>query len=115
MILNRDQILAADDLTRETVEVPEWGGTVVVSTMTGTQRDAFEASIVLADGRADLRDMRAKLAVACIVDEAGAPVFSHGDISSLGRKSAKALERVAKVAQRLNKIGNEELEALKGN
>lgn len=115
MILSREQILAAEDLPKETIDVPEWGGSVIVSTMTGTRRDAFEASIVLADGRPDLIDMRAKLAVACIVDEAGEPVFSQGDIVTLGRKSAKALERIVKVAQRLNKIGNDELEALKGN
>ena len=40
-ILSKDAILAADDLPRETVHVPEWGGDVYVRTMSGTDRDAF--------------------------------------------------------------------------
>ncbi len=113
-MLTRAQILAAADLAKETVEVPEWGGSVVVSAMSGLDRDAFEAS-VLTDGRPDLRNMRAKLAAACIVDEAGARLFSTGDIEALGGKSSGALDRVTRVAQRLNRLGNEQLEELKGN
>ncbi len=41
----------ADDLPRETVSVPEWGGEVLVRTMSGTDRDAFEASLLEKDGR----------------------------------------------------------------
>jgi hypothetical protein len=37
------------------------------------------------------------------------------DVEALGRKSAAALERVCKVAQALNGIGEAELEDLKGN
>ena len=45
-ILSKDAILAADDLPRETVHVPEWGGDVYVRTMSGTDRDAFETSLI---------------------------------------------------------------------
>ena len=33
MALTKAQILSADDLPREEVSVPEWGGSVLVSTM----------------------------------------------------------------------------------
>lgn len=115
MILGRDQILAADDLKREQVEVPEWGGTVIVAALSGTQRDAWEASIVTSEGRPNLRNMRAKLVSVSVVDEAGQQIFSAADVEALGAKSAAALERVAKVAQRLSKLGNEQLEELRGN
>ena len=49
-ILSKEAILAADDLPREKVNVPEWGGEVLVRTMSGTDRDAFEASLQI--GRA---------------------------------------------------------------
>ena len=46
MYLTRDAILQATDLTFEDVAVPEWGGVVRVRGLTGTERDAFEASVV---------------------------------------------------------------------
>jgi hypothetical protein len=115
VMLTRDQILAANDLPREEVEVPEWGGTIMVGAMTGTDRDAFEESILLEDGKANLQNMRARLAACCIVDQEGRRLFSLHDIEALGKKSAKALERVTKVAQRLNRLGDTQLEEIKGN
>jgi hypothetical protein len=118
MALSRDQILTADDCKREAVEVPEWGGTVYVATMTGTARDAWEQSLVVRrNGKSEtnLENMRARLAVACIVDESGARLFKDEDAAALGAKSSRALERLAKVAQRLNGIGDAELEIAEGN
>lgn len=114
-MLSREQILAADDRPREEVEVPEWGGTVLVAAMSGTERDRFEASIVTGKGETDLSNMRAKLVAATLVDGDGNMLFSQGDIEALGRKNAAALERVVQVAQRLNRIGNKQLEELRGN
>lgn len=114
-MLTREQILAAADLPRESVDVPEWGGTVIVQTMTGADRDAFEASVITADGKPNLRNMRAKLVAACVVDESGHRLFTAADIEALGGKSASALERISRVAQRLNRMGDEQLEELKGN
>lgn len=115
MILSKAQILAAQDRPTETVEVPEWGGSVLVACMTGTDRDHFEANIVTVDGRANLHDLRAKLAAACIVDESGNRLFSDAEVQALGGKSFSALDRVVMVAQRLNKLGDQALEELKGN
>ena len=44
-LLTKEQMLAADDIKSERVEVPEWGGDVMVRGLTGTQRDAWEASM----------------------------------------------------------------------
>lgn len=115
MILNKDQILAAKDRQTETVDVPEWGGSVLVSVMSGRDRDAFEASVITTDGRPALNDLRAKLAARCIVDEAGNRLFSDAEIDALGGKSSGALDRVVAVAQRINRIGDQALEELKGN
>lgn len=118
MILNRDQILESSDLTTETLNVPEWGGDVIVSAMTGEARDAWEQSLVTADGgkaRANLENIRARLVIATVVDEAGNRLFSEADIPYLGRKSGAALERVCKVAQRLNALTAADVEQLKGN
>jgi len=101
-MLTREAILQADDLPRELVQVPEWGGDVYVSTLTGTQRDAFEQSLQGKKDRVDLENVRARFAVLTICDEKGTRLFTHADISKLGKKSAAALDRVFAVAQRLN-------------
>lgn len=115
MTLTREQILKVEDLPKETVEVPEWGGAVIVATLSGTERDRFEATIVTADGKANLHNMRAKLAAACIVDDKGQRLFGPADIDLLGAKSASALDRVVVIAQRLNRLGDRQLEDIKGN
>lgn len=109
MILSKDQILEANDLQSEAVQVPEWGGAVLVRSMTGADRDAFEASMITvgADGtrRPNMTNMRAKLVALTVVDEAGARVFDMSDVDRLALKSATALERVFTTAQRLNGLG----------
>ena len=57
-ILSKEAILAADDLPREIVSVPEWGGQVCVRTMTGTDRDAFETSLLSRDSSSSSQDQR---------------------------------------------------------
>lgn len=110
-MLTREQILQCDDLPRETVQVPEWGGEVQVRTMTGTDRDTFEASLIGKEGR--LENVRARLVSLALCDGEGHRLFSDADITVLGGKSAKALDRVFAVAQRLNGIGSDQVEAAK--
>ena len=110
-ILSKDAILAADDLPRETVSVPEWGGEVLVRTMSGTDRDAFEASLLEKDGR--MENVRARLVALTLCDFQGDRLFDDSEIAALGRKSARALDRVFSVAQRLNGIGVEQVDAAK--
>src|SRR5437879_1765382 len=102
--LSRDGILAADDIQSETVEVPEWGGTILVRGLTGEERDAFEASCVQGRGRkaeVNLRNLRAKLAVQACRNADGTRLFMDDDAPALGRKSAAAINRIYEVAARL--------------
>jgi len=118
-VLTRDAILAASDLTTETVSVQEWGGEVIVGTRSGAARDEGEQSIITrrSNGKTEpnLANIRARLVAATVVDSAGERLFSAGDVEALGRKSSAALERVCKVAQRLNGLGDADLEDMKGN
>lgn len=122
-ILTRADILQADDLPRELVEVPEWGGSLYVYSMTGTERDAFEDSTTeirqVGRGKPTVKhrfdNIRAKMCARCIKDEDGVRLFTEEDVEALGRKSAKALDRVFAVAQRLNGFSQEDLEELAGN
>ncbi|GHF73909.1 hypothetical protein GCM10018787_23250 [Streptomyces thermodiastaticus] len=118
--LSAEQILDADDLPWEDVEVPEWGGTVRVRGMSGTDRDRFEAAMLSKDMRSvskesALERYRARLAAACIVDENGQRMFrSDAEIKRLGEKSAQALQRVCDVASRLSGLTDADQEELLG-
>ena len=114
-MLNREAILKADDLPREELDVPEWGGTVFVRTLTGTERDAFEASMIKGERQVDLTNTRAKLCVRCITDAEGKRLFNDSDIAQLGQKSSRALDRVFEVAQRLNGLSAKDVEDIAKN
>jgi hypothetical protein len=113
MALTKAQILAADDLPRKQVDVPEWGGSVFVRTMSGTERDAWEMSLVeFREGQRieHLENVRAKLVAFTAIDESGARLFTDSDVLALGRKSAKALDRVYEAAQELNRLDRRSIE-----
>lgn len=117
-LLNREAILKADDLPKELVEVPEWGGYVYVRTLTGLERDAFEESVTQQRGKSikmNLRNIRAKLVALSVVDEGGKRIFSDADAKFLGEKSASALDRIFEVAQRLSGLRDEDVEELAKN
>jgi len=65
--------------------------------------------------KVNLRNMTARLCAICIVDEKGKRVFSDFDAESLGRKSAKALDRIFDVAQRLNGLGADDIKEMAKN
>jgi len=116
--LTREEILGAEDILYEDVPVPEWGGTVRVRGLSGTERDAFEASIVEMRGRkthVDTRNLRAKLVARAVVGENSQRLFQDGDVRALGEKSAAALNRVFEVAQRLSGLTEADIEELTKN
>lgn len=99
----RDQILQADDLPRVPLVVPEWHGiTVHIRTMTGRDRDRFEA--LFANKGSVPADFRTRLAVMTVCDEQGVPAFSDADIPALSGKSSAALDRIMEAACKLNKL-----------
>lgn len=111
----RDQILAANDRQREKVDVPEWGISVFISTMSGAERDGFEAEIVTLRGKKtdlNLQNIRAKLVVRTLVDETGERIFFDSDAAELGKKSASVLSRLYEVAQRMNGLREEDVAEL---
>ncbi len=123
-LLTKAQILAADDLLREVVEVPEWGGEVMVRGLDGAARDQYEAEFLLIGEiqagerptyELDLLNARARLVALSVVDENDQRMFSDEDVVALGKKSAQALDRVYEVAQRLSGLSKKDEEELRKN
>lgn len=122
MLLTRDALLAAAadkrTIEREKVYIKELGGVLIVQAMTGAERDRWERSIVTnAKGKRGIEinteNIRARLAVKCLVDEAGVRLFKDEDAEALGALSAAVLGRVYNVAQRLNGLSDGDIDELK--
>lgn len=106
--LTATQIFEAEDLLRERVEVPEWGGYVIVRTMTAGEKDRFQmATLTQHKGQivTDLRKMkhfRTRAVSLCAANDKGERIFTEAQVEKLAKKSAVALDRVYAVASRLN-------------
>lgn len=114
-ILSRDQILGAEDLPTRDVPVPEWGGTVRMRGLTGSERDAYEASVRQFKGDrmvVKLENVRARLVAMCLVDEEGQRLFTDQQAKELGRKSGKILDRLFDEAAKLSGLSEEAVEEL---
>ncbi|MDX3405523.1 hypothetical protein PV708_04695 [Streptomyces sp. ME02-6977A] len=118
-LLGKDQITAADDRQWEDVDVPEWGGTVRLLGMSGTERNAYQSSLVVLghDGkptRMNMADQLAKLVGKCLVGEDFERLFTDKEVKALGAKNGAVLERLSKVASRLSGLRKEDVEDAEG-
>lgn len=118
-ILSRTDILSADDLKRELVEVPEWGGCVYVQTLNGAQRDAWESRCIAArkgdDGPLDTRQLKAQLVVGSLFDADGKRLFNDNDVGMLNDKSGKVIDNLFQVCQKMSSLSDEDVDELAGN
>ena len=113
--LCRETILNANDIKTEEVNVPEWGGVVLVKSLTGSEKDKYEQSIYSIKDGANYNNIRAKFVALSICDEDLKPIFGSADIEALGQKSAIALNRVFEVAQKLSGLTSADVEELEKN
>ena len=114
----RDDILGIEDLPTTAVEVPEWDMTLYVRSMTGAERDQYEVGLMDTKDlplKDKLKNMRAKLVVLTTVDESGVRIFNDNDVDAVGKKSAKALNRLVDASQKLNALTDDEVAEEKEN
>ncbi len=105
-VLDRASILqftAAKSLPTQPCDVPQLGGTVLVRTMTGIERDRFEE----VQRQVKLANFRGRFAAATLCDAEGTRLFGDGDAETLGNLPSTALDRVYDVASKLNGIGSD--------
>lgn len=109
-ILTRDQIAKIDDLRKESVDVPEWGGSVLVRELNGRERDMLETTMLAGGAGRNVDNVRARVVAMTVVDEAGKQVFTLKDIEMLGQKSARAVGRIYSAAMRLSTMEPKDIE-----
>lgn len=118
--LSKEEILALAE-RRETKTVTVDGfGEFVIKELSGTDRDAYEQSIMKLDrkgnGTPNLVNARAKLVSRCLVDESGTPMFtSANDVANLGALPARVLSKLFDEAAEMNGLSEEDVEELLGN
>ena len=103
----RDLILKANDTPLEPIEVREWGCTVYVKALTGTQRSQLLKS-VQAGGTVYGLAM-----VASLCDQEGNQLFNPADIDALNEKNGKVLERLSAFIVKLNGLHGEAIDEAK--
>lgn len=118
-LLSKEQITTADDRQWEDVDVPEWGGTVRLLGMSGTERNAYQSSLVVIGPngsvqRMNMADQLAKLVGKCLVGEDFERLFTDREIKALGAKNGAVLERLGKICQRLSGLRKEDMEEAEG-
>lgn len=95
--LTLEQIWEADDLKHETVDVPEWGGTIEIKPLTkGEHQECRRKSIKRGEVDPDLLELN--LLCAGVVD----PKLTQEDGERLKRKNAGTIERLLRDILRIS-------------
>jgi len=110
--LTREAILGAQDLKRQTIKVPEWGGEVIVTEMSAARRVELEKR--LPDNASD-GEVWPLLVLFCAVDEAGGPLFTPEDMEALKAKNGRIIARLGRVALKMNRMGTGQERELEEN
>lgn len=118
-LLSKDEIFAITPRRYENLYVPEWGGEVRLRTMTGAERDEFEAGTVqIKNGKQkeNMANFRARMVAAVLVDEDDKLMFrGRNEIAMLGNKPVAGLQRIFNKAQEMNGLSDEDVDELAEN
>jgi hypothetical protein len=109
-VLGRDDILNADDIDILSVDVPEWGGAVLLRKLTSEDRGKIEYWCQLHTDTDAVGELYARMVIACAVNEAGARLFKWEDLKGILSKSGDAVFRVGLAAIKFNKISRSDME-----
>lgn len=113
MLLSKADIIGAQDIAKELVPVPEWGGDIYVIALSERERDRLLKSLTK-EGKVSVDDIRSRWCAYCIVDESGQRLFiEEADIEALAAKSAIAIDRVFAAVERMNALSSKAVDELK--
>lgn len=114
----KDSIIAADDRKTKRVDVPEWGGEVILRGLSGTDRDSWEQSNVIRRGNTaevNLTGSSARLLVRALVDEEGNRLFADNEWQQLSAKAGHVLSKLADEVIDMSGLGADAVEDGQGN
>lgn len=97
-ILSVDEILAADDLSPEPVDVPEWGGSVMVRSLTAHEADSVMFAVLGRDGKPDPSKMAGvaeRVVAFALVNEDGSSLLTKAQAAALAKKNGAVIRRLS--------------------
>ena len=112
--LSKDDIFKADDLPTKDIDIPEWGGTLTIRTLTGAERDEWESAFVNQD-KIDIRGLKSRLVQLTTMNGDGQQMFTKADLQKINGKSASVIDRIFQVSQRLSGLTKEDAEEMVEN
>lgn len=99
-ILTKTQILSVVDSELRKIEVPEWGGEVMIRAMSLKEKDVLDRLFDkpnLTDS-----DFMSHVMVVGVCDEAGQPIFTEDDIPGLLARNLFVVRRIVSDWRKLN-------------
>ena len=108
--LSREAILKVDDLKREEMEIPEWGGTIMVRSLKGSERDKWAKEAI--DDKGKPKENINALLIYYACEE---PRFEREDIDTLREKNVAVVERIVNKIMSLSGISAEAVEEIRKN
>lgn len=107
-ILTREEVLGAKDRRTDPVEVPEWGGAVVVRSLSKGEQLEIQRNAVVDD---EIQPDRMQMYI--FLEGCVEPEFGPDDLAALKEKNAKAMDRVINRVMELSGMAQsiEEIEA----
>ena len=116
-MLTREQILKAQELKTKTVNVPEWGGEIILRQLSSLDRfsflDELEKIKETKDGRDKDLSASALFVVWTAVDKKGNRIFHDSDVDALTASNPQVIQRLVSHCGKLN--GFESAEDAAGN
>lgn len=107
-LLSKKDILTANDIKTKEFEVAEWGGSVCLRVISGSDRDKFEQAV--ADKK--IESIRSKFLVMTICDKDGEKLFTEEEWEELNKKASPVLTKVFDAAWELNAFSPAAVETL---
>lgn len=104
-MLTRDQILAAS-LKQIEVDVPEWGGSVMLRELTADDAITLQEEMKRMQETEGQQGIRELAIVLCAVGEDGERLFTVDDMPELRRKSNEVINRLGGAAWDLVGLGD---------
>ncbi len=99
-VLTKDQIIAASDRKTIMVDVPQWGGNVMLKEMSAKSRGWLVEQ--WDKKRIGVATMPTYMVALSVVDADGKQLFNIDDIESLAQKSVAAIDIISAAALKLN-------------
>lgn len=105
LLTSANAILQSDDFRYEEIEVPEWGGSLRLKSLSGTERTAI---LKLLNQKKDTVDgVYEKVIIFCAVNAEGGKIFedNQNTLAILQAKDASVTQRIGMKALELSGLG----------